>query len=94
VLYRKQTDLPGSNLKKNSDDFAQCIDPAALPLLYLPVEVRNGRGPTDSWVTSRNYDQTGIRLPSAFVGTTPRWRLLGGNSNALGGLIGSIRSLG
>jgi hypothetical protein len=60
----------------------------------LPVEVRNARGPTGSWVPSRSYDQSGIWLPTAFVGMTTRWRLLGGNSNALGGIIGSIRSLG
>jgi hypothetical protein len=33
-------------------------------------------------------------LPSAFVGMTTRWRFLGGNFNALGGFIGSFRSMG
>jgi hypothetical protein len=60
----------------------------------LPVELRNVRRPTGDWVTGRSYDQSGIWLPSALVGMTTRWRLLGGNFNALGGFIGSIRSLG
>jgi hypothetical protein len=60
----------------------------------LPVELRNVCGPMGSWVTSRSDGQSGIWLPSAFVGMTTRWRLLGGKFNALGGFIGSIGSLG
>jgi hypothetical protein len=60
----------------------------------LPVELRNVCGPTGSWVTGRSYDQSAIWLPSAFVGMTTRWGLLGGNFNALSGFIGSFRSMG
>jgi hypothetical protein len=73
-------------------------DPMRQPTA-LPRSVLAGRSAQCSWADGQRgeaeaNDQSGIWLPSAFVGMTTRWRLLGGNFNALGGFICSIRSLG
>jgi hypothetical protein len=81
------------NLMKNRSKSNLMRQPEALPRSVLA-----GRTAQCLWADGRLGDRQKLRsignLVAIGIRMTTRWRLQGGNFNALGGFIGGIRSLG